>query len=184
MTIERAGEHDQRPALGDPRCEPTTRALEQAWRDPPGIIGFFTTVDHKRLGMRYIYTAFVFFFLAGIQALVMRMQLSQPEAGNLVGGSLQRAVHDARDDDDLPVQHARAGRVRELPAPAPARDPRPRLPAAQRVQLLGLPASRASFMYLSYFTGTAPERRLVRLRAADVEGVLARASTSTSGGWA
>jgi cytochrome c oxidase subunit I+III len=50
--------------------------LEQRWRDAPGIPGFFTTVDHKRIGMRYIYTAFVFFFLAGLAALLMRDQLA------------------------------------------------------------------------------------------------------------
>ena len=40
--------------------------LEERWEDGPGIPGFFTTVDHKRIGMRYIYTAFVFFFVAGL----------------------------------------------------------------------------------------------------------------------
>jgi cytochrome c oxidase subunit I+III len=54
----------------------TTERLERKWRDPPGIPGFFTTVDHKRIGRRYIYTSFVFFFLAGLAALVMRDQLA------------------------------------------------------------------------------------------------------------
>jgi cytochrome c oxidase subunit 1/cytochrome c oxidase subunit I+III len=49
------------------------------WTEPPGIPGFFTTVDHKRIGMRYIYTAFFFFFVAGLMAIVMRQQLSQPD---------------------------------------------------------------------------------------------------------
>src|SRR5207253_10200365 len=48
------------------------------------IVGFLTTVDHKRLGMRYVYTAFVFFFVAGIQALIMRTQLATPDA-TLIG---------------------------------------------------------------------------------------------------
>ena len=50
--------------------------LERTWRDAPGIPGFLTTVDHKRIGRRYIYTSFVFFFLAGLAALVMRDQLA------------------------------------------------------------------------------------------------------------
>ncbi len=54
--------------------------IEEVWADDPGVPGFFATVDHKRIGMRYIYTAFVFFFLAGIQALIMRVQLSAPNA--------------------------------------------------------------------------------------------------------
>jgi cytochrome c oxidase subunit 1/cytochrome c oxidase subunit I+III len=53
--------------------------LERVWEDPPGIAGFFSTVDHKRIGIRYIYTAFVFFVIAGILALVMRVQLASPE---------------------------------------------------------------------------------------------------------
>ena len=57
--------------------------LEERWEDAPGIPGFFNTVDHKRIGLRYIYTAFIFFFLAGALALVMRVQLAQPNAGVL-----------------------------------------------------------------------------------------------------
>src|SRR3954453_16937361 len=57
--------------------------LEERWEDAPGLPGFFNTVDHKRIGLRYIYTAFVFFFLAGALALVMRVQLAQPNAGVL-----------------------------------------------------------------------------------------------------
>ena len=55
--------------------------LEERWEDAPGIPGFFDTVDHKRIGVRYIYTAFAFFFLAGALALVMRVQLAQPMLG-------------------------------------------------------------------------------------------------------
>ena len=52
--------------------------LEEVWEDEPGLVGFFATVDHKRIGMRYIYTSFVFFFIAGLMALVMREQLARP----------------------------------------------------------------------------------------------------------
>jgi cytochrome c oxidase subunit 1/cytochrome c oxidase subunit I+III len=54
--------------------------LEEKWEDAPGIPGFFNSVDHKRIGIRYIYTAFVFFFIAGLLALVMRVQLAEPDA--------------------------------------------------------------------------------------------------------
>jgi cytochrome c oxidase subunit I len=63
------------------------RELEEVWEDKPGIPGFFTTVDHKRIGMRYIYTSFVFFFVAGVLALIMRVQLSGPEQ-HIVGPQL------------------------------------------------------------------------------------------------
>jgi cytochrome c oxidase subunit 1/cytochrome c oxidase subunit I+III len=58
-------------------------AIEEEWEEAPGIPGFFETVDHKRIGMRYIYTAFAFFFVGGALALVMRVQLAQPNAGVL-----------------------------------------------------------------------------------------------------
>jgi cytochrome c oxidase subunit I len=43
-------------------------------------MSWVTTVDHKRIGVLYIVTAFGFFFAAGVMALLMRLQLAQ--AGN------------------------------------------------------------------------------------------------------
>jgi cytochrome c oxidase subunit I+III len=60
--------------------EEVEHELHEVWEDAPGIPGFFATVDHKRIGMRYIYTAFIFFFIAGLQALFIRAQLTVPEA--------------------------------------------------------------------------------------------------------
>jgi cytochrome c oxidase subunit 1 len=57
------------------------RRLEQIWGTPRGILGALSTVDHKRIGCRYIATAFVFLLLGGVLALAMRLQLSRPEAG-------------------------------------------------------------------------------------------------------
>jgi cytochrome c oxidase subunit I+III len=53
--------------------------LDRTWRDPPGLWGFLTTVDHKRIAARYIVTALLLMFLAGMLALDMRWQLSVPE---------------------------------------------------------------------------------------------------------
>ena len=47
--------------------------LERVWRDPPGLLGWFSHVDHKSLGRRYLVTAFAFFLLAGILAALMRL---------------------------------------------------------------------------------------------------------------
>ena len=58
--------------------------LERIWEDKPGLLGFLSTIDHKRIGMRYIYTAFVFFFAGGLIALAMRAQLTAPN-GHVVG---------------------------------------------------------------------------------------------------
>ena len=55
--------------------------LSRTWSDAPGLWGWITTVDHKRVGRRYIITAFVFLALGGILALLMRLQLARPESG-------------------------------------------------------------------------------------------------------
>jgi cytochrome c oxidase subunit I+III len=61
--------------------------VEEAWEDRHGLIGFFTSVDHKRVGMRYIYTSFFFFFVAGLLALAMRVQLTAPDE-SVIGPNL------------------------------------------------------------------------------------------------
>ena len=53
--------------------------LEEAYGTPPGLKGFLSTVDHKRVGVRYVGTALIWFVLAGVLALLMRLQLSRPE---------------------------------------------------------------------------------------------------------
>jgi cytochrome c oxidase subunit 1 len=45
-----------------------------------GLLEWLTTVDHKRIGILYIASAFVFFLLGGAEALLMRIQLAQPES--------------------------------------------------------------------------------------------------------
>ncbi len=50
------------------------------WPEGSGLKGALTTVDHKRIGRRYIATAAVFFGLAGLDALVMRTQLAKADA--------------------------------------------------------------------------------------------------------
>ena len=44
-----------------------------------GIWGWLTTVDHKRIGTLYGITAFLWFLIGGIEALLIRLQLSGPE---------------------------------------------------------------------------------------------------------
>ena len=48
--------------------------LLRVWESAPDEAGWVATTDHKRIGERYIVTAFLFFVLGGIQALVMRDQ--------------------------------------------------------------------------------------------------------------
>ena len=55
-------------------------ALEKTWSTPSGLWGALATVDHKIIGRRYIFTAFVFLALGGVLSILMRLQLAQPEA--------------------------------------------------------------------------------------------------------
>ncbi len=45
-----------------------------------GIWSWITTVDHKRIGIMYGLSALFFLALGGVEALVLRLQLAQPEA--------------------------------------------------------------------------------------------------------
>src|SRR5207248_11106061 len=58
--------------------------LEELWSEKPGFGSFLSTVDHKRIGRNYCYTAFLLFVAAGIEALFMRTQLARPDL-SLVG---------------------------------------------------------------------------------------------------
>jgi cytochrome c oxidase subunit 1 len=62
-------------------------ALERTWSDAPGIVGWLTTVDHKRVGKRFLVTAFCFFVLGGALAALMRLQLAVPQNA-LIGNDL------------------------------------------------------------------------------------------------
>jgi cytochrome c oxidase subunit 1 len=61
-----------------PRNEDVER-LNATWADPAGVYGWFTHVDHKSIGRRYLVTAFAFFLIGGVLAALMRLQLSRPE---------------------------------------------------------------------------------------------------------
>ena len=50
-----------------------SKTLDTAW-------SWITTVDHKRIGILYLITSIIFFFGAGIEALVIRTQLARPDS--------------------------------------------------------------------------------------------------------
>jgi cytochrome c oxidase subunit I+III len=58
--------------------------LDRIWRERPGLTGWLTTTNHKRIGLLYLATSLAFFAAGGAEALVMRTQLAQP--GNRVVG--------------------------------------------------------------------------------------------------
>jgi cytochrome c oxidase subunit 1 len=64
------------PELGGADLE---ARLAKTWSNPPGFVGWLSSVDHKDIGRRYIVTALVFLALAGALAILMRLQLSRPD---------------------------------------------------------------------------------------------------------
>jgi hypothetical protein len=57
---------------------PRTDRLARTWSDPPGLRGFLTTVDHKRIAARYIVVTMALLVLDGLVAVDMRLQLAFP----------------------------------------------------------------------------------------------------------
>ena len=53
--------------------------LDRIWQERPGLTGWLTTTDHKRIGLLYLVTSLVFFAAGGVEALVMRTQLAQAD---------------------------------------------------------------------------------------------------------
>src|SRR3972149_10235586 len=65
---------------------PTRDAMRQIREDAAGhrgIWSWITTVDHKRIGIMYGVTALGFFLLGGIEALLLRLQLTTANGGVL-----------------------------------------------------------------------------------------------------
>ncbi|HEX2041458.1 MAG TPA: cytochrome c oxidase subunit I [Acidimicrobiales bacterium] len=60
---------DERPAAA-PAPEPR--------RPSEGLVGWLSTTDHKRIGILYMATSFVFFLVGGLLALLMRTELARP----------------------------------------------------------------------------------------------------------
>src|SRR5213594_3711777 len=50
------------------------------------IWSWITTVDHKRIGILYGVSAFFFFLVGGVEALIMRLQLAHPDSTLVTAG--------------------------------------------------------------------------------------------------
>jgi len=66
-------------------------ALERTWRDPPGVIGWFAAINHKTISKRFMVTTMAFFLLGGVLALLIRLQLAQPNAG-IIGPDMYNQI--------------------------------------------------------------------------------------------
>lgn len=56
-----------------------TELLSRTWQSPPGFVSWFTHVNQRQIGYRFVVTSLIFFALAGVLALIMRLQLITPE---------------------------------------------------------------------------------------------------------
>lgn len=50
--------------------------IRESNAEPTGLWSWLTTVDHKRIGILYLVTALAFFAIGGVEALLLRVQLS------------------------------------------------------------------------------------------------------------
>jgi cytochrome c oxidase subunit I+III len=131
-------------------------AFAGAWRDPHGVLGVFRQVQNIPIAHRYMATAFLFFLVGGLQALLMRAQLSTSE----------NTLLDARTYNQLFTMHGttmmflfvipfiEAVASYVLPLMLGTRDlPFPRLTALSYwTYLFG-----GIFLYTSFLVGAAPD---------------------------
>jgi cytochrome c oxidase subunit I+III len=67
-------------AIAVPKAaEPRIDRLERIWKERPGLMGWLTTVDHKRIGIMFLFTSLAFFAAGGVEALLIRTQLITPD---------------------------------------------------------------------------------------------------------
>jgi cytochrome c oxidase subunit 1 len=55
-----------------------TESIAPTWKQG-AVTSWLTTVDHKRIGVLYIVTSYLFFFAGGVMAILMRLQLAQAD---------------------------------------------------------------------------------------------------------
>ncbi|TAK65707.1 MAG: cytochrome c oxidase subunit I [Dehalococcoidia bacterium] len=76
-----------------PKPVTVAEAIRQVREDAAtyrGIWSWIATVDHKRIGMLYGVTAFFFFLVGGIEALLIRIQLARPDQAVLSADQYNR----------------------------------------------------------------------------------------------
>ena len=122
------------------------------------------TIDHKKIGIMYGGAALFFFVLGGIEALLIRLQLAQPDGKLLSADTYNQMFTMHAHDDGVPGHHADGRRLRQLPRPAADRRPRRGLPAPELLWLLGV-LLRRGVPQPVVVHGRRPRRRLVRLCA-------------------
>ena len=70
-------------SIATPEALERARRLERIWAERPGLVGWLTTCDHKRIGILYLFTSLAFFAAGGTEALLIRTQLIVPNGSTL-----------------------------------------------------------------------------------------------------
>ncbi|MBI2769818.1 MAG: cytochrome c oxidase subunit I [Burkholderiales bacterium] len=70
---------------------PPARALDETWSDEPGLLGWFSAINHKTIALRFMVATMLFFGAGGILAALMRLQLARP-ANTLMGPDMYNQV--------------------------------------------------------------------------------------------
>ena len=95
-----------------------------------GLKSWLLTIDHKRIAWLYLVGVTFFFFVGGLFATLIRLELLTPQGRLGAGGNLQQAIHHARRHDDFlfldPVDPGGLGKFSD---PLDDRRARPRFPA-------------------------------------------------------
>ena len=163
-----------------PTGRASAAALERTWRDPPGLRrlarGDQPQGDRQALHRHRVRLLRRRRPARRGDAAAARAARQPPHRPR----SVQPALHDARHDDDVPVRRAGDAGDVGLPGAADDRLAQRRLPAHERVRVLGLPVRRADALR-RLRAQHRPRRRLVRLRAARRAPTTRPASGSTSG---
>ena len=141
-------------ALQQPLNAPA-RFLRRPTGYTKGLWGWMTTVDHKKIGIMYTASAFIFFLIGGLEALLLRIQLGAPDQTFLRADMYNQlfTMHGTT-MIFLVIMPLSAGLANYLlPIMIGARDV-----AFPRINALGFWVFLAGglFMYSSFFLGGAP----------------------------
>jgi cytochrome c oxidase subunit 1/cytochrome c oxidase subunit I+III len=79
MTLQAGGDTTTEATAETSAPPGVAEKLERQWSSPHTLWGWLGTVDHKRIGLRYLATALIFLLIGGVEAVLMRLQLIGPE---------------------------------------------------------------------------------------------------------
>ena len=136
-----------------------------------GLLAWVASVDHKQIGIMYMLSSLLFFGIGGIEALLIRIQLSVPD-NHFLGPDTFNQVFTMHGTTMifLVVMPMLTGIV-DLRDSADDRRARHGVPAAERDELLA-PAIRRRSAVFQFLRRRCAERRMVQLHAAERASVL------------